>query len=163
MSPTAYVDLYTKPSKEFGDRYVFKPREMRKNMFNLNTITSATYNDRLLTLVDEMKENVAKGLSRTQEDIDNYQRLVRRFDTLRELIPTQNTQRQMTEVDYVPLMDKEVWGPLVLKHLIKKAAREDVQWVGIVPYEVGHHTRSGADLLGNLEFYGNAAGRGDLR
>ena len=163
MSPTAYVDLYTKPSKEFGDRYVFKPREMRKNMFNLNTITSATYNDRLLTLVDEMKENVAKGLARTQEDIDNYQKLVRRFDTLRELIPTQNTQRQMTEVDYVPLMDKEVWGPLVLKHLIKKAAREDVQWVGIVPYEVGHHTRTGANLLGNLEFYGNAAGRGDLR
>ena len=100
-----------------------KLEEMRKNMFNLNTITSATYNDRLLTLVDEMKENVAKPLSRTQEDVENYQRLVRRFDTLRELIPTQSTQRQMSEVDYVPLMDKEVWGPLVLKHLIKKAAQ----------------------------------------
>jgi len=163
MSPTAYADLYTKPSKDFGDRYVFKEEEMRKNMFNLNTITSATYNDRLLTLVEEMRENVDKGLSRTPEDIKNFQKLSERFNTLRELIPTQNTQRQMTEVDYVPLMDKEVWGPLVLKHLIKKAAREDVQWVGIVPYEVGHHTRTGANLLGNLEFYGNAAGRGDLR
>ena len=163
MSPTQYTDLYTKPSKKFGDRFLFKKDELRQNMFNLNTITSATYNDRLLTIVDDMKQIVAKGLARTEEDNIKLKELRESFKTLRELIPSQATRRTMSQADYLPMQKKEVWGPLAVKQVIREAAKDGVQWVGIVPYEVGHHTRGAAQLLGNLEFYGNAYGRGDLR
>lgn len=163
MGPSQYEELYTKPSKKFGDRFLFKKDELRQNMFNLNTITSATYNDRLLTIANEMRKNVNKGSSRTEEDYKKLKELQESFNTLRQLIPSQSTRRSMSQADYLPMQKKEVWGPLAVKQVIREAAKDGVQWVGIVPYEVGHHTRPSAQLLGNLEFYGNAYGRGDLR
>ena len=168
MSPTAYADLYTKKSpttaySDFGEQFMFKPEQYQKNMFNLDTITSATYNDRLTTIVDEMSDIVAKGVSRTEEEGKRLIQLRNAFDELRQLIPEQQIQRQMTEVDYLPFQNRETWGGLMMKHMIRDAAEAGVDWVGIVPYEVGHHTRYGARKLGNLEFYGNAFGRGDLR
>ena len=47
-----------------------------------------------------------------------------------------------------------------MKYAIKKAAREGIDWVSINPYEVTHHRER--KRLGNLEFYGNSKGTGQI-
>ena len=108
---------------------------------------------------DHIEGLTNKGLKMTRKDIDQVNKLQTKFEEIKELIPSVNN-RQASQYPYIPFYKKEQWGALGLKYAIRKAAKEDLDYVTINPYEIVHH-REGA-RLGNLEFYGNKRGGGDI-
>ena len=157
-------DLITKPSSnpEIGSNFLFNEaaeNAIRNNKFNLDAIGTDLYRDRLLTISDEMSALTAKGVGMTRKDLDQLKKLQIKYEEIQELIPTVNT-RPSSRHPYLPFSKKEQWGGLGIKYAIRKAAKEDLDWVTVNPYEVVHHG-DGAHL-GNLEFYGNKRGAGDI-
>ena len=157
-------DLITKPSSnpEIGSKFLFgeaAENAIRNNKFNLDAIGTDLYRDRLLTISDEMSALTAKGVGMTRKDLDQIKKLQIKYEEIKELIPTINTRPSSTH-PYLPFAKKEQWGALGIKYAIRKAAKEDLDWVTINPYEVVHHKDQAR--LGNLEFYGNKRGAGDI-
>ena len=113
----------------------------------------------MLTIADEIEALTDKGASMTRKDIEQVNKLQLKFEEIQEIIPSVSN-RQASNQPYIPFYKKEQWGSLGLKYAIRKAAKEDLDYVTINPYEVVHH-REGA-RLGNLEFYGNKRGGGDI-
>ena len=154
--------LYTTPAPDLPNPSQFLFDEtakirLQRNMFNLDTLNANMYRDRLMTVADEM-ENLAKP-SMTPEDVKSYNRLANTYEDIKKIIPDVS-RREKSKYDYKPLDGKETWGPLAMKYAIKKAAREGIDWVSINPYEVTHHRER--KRLGNLEFYGNSKGTGQI-
>jgi len=162
LTDKEFGDLTSTESRLFGKQFLFdddKEQAIRKNMFNLGDLNSDMYKDRLLTIADQMQELTAKGSAMTRADLDNLKKLEIKYEDIRELIPSVD-RRDASKYTYMPFYKKEQWGPLGLKYAIKKAAKDGVDWVGVNPYELVHH-REG-QVLGNLEFYGNYRGGGDI-
>ena len=126
-------------------------------MFNLDDINANMYRDRLLTVADEMSGLAKPGMTRAE--INQYNKLKNTFFDIQKIIPD-ISKRTNSKYDYKPVDGTETWGPLGMKYAIKKAARDGIDWVSINPYEITHH-REGR-RLGNLEFYGNSQGTGEL-
>ena len=154
--------LYTTqaPSLPNPSEFLFdeaKKNSLQRNMFNLDDINANMYRDRLLTVADEMSGLAKPGMTRAE--INQYNKLKNTFFDIQKIIPD-ISKRTNSKYDYKPVDGTETWGPLGMKYAIKKAARDGIDWVSINPYEITHH-REGR-RLGNLEFYGNSQGTGEL-
>ena len=60
--------------------------------------------------------------------------------------------------DYYPLLDSDAYGDYALKVLLNKAAKENVSYVAVMPFNKLHF-RQGYKA-GNERFYGYASGKG---
>ena len=60
--------------------------------------------------------------------------------------------------DYYPLLDSDAYGDYALKYLLNKAAKENVSYVAVMPFNKLHF-RQGYKA-GNERFYGYASGKG---
>ena len=60
--------------------------------------------------------------------------------------------------DYYPLLDSDAYGDYALKYLLNKAAKENVNYVAVMPFNKLHF-RQGYKA-GNERFYGYASGKG---
>ena len=63
-----------------------------------------------------------------------------------------------TGMDYYPLLDSDAYGDYALKYLLNKAAKENVSYVAVMPFNKLHF-RQGYKA-GNERFYGYASGKG---
>ena len=63
-----------------------------------------------------------------------------------------------TGKDYYPLLDSDAYGDYALKYLLNKAAKENVSYVAVMPFNKLHF-RQGYKA-GNERFYGYASGKG---
>ena len=158
------VRLYSTPAMDLPNPTEFmfdeaKKLSLQRNLFNLDDINANMYRDRLLTVAEEMDDIAKLAEQMTPQDVKKYNELKNQFFDIQKIIPDVSKVKQ-SKYTYKPMDGRETWGPLGLKYAIKKAAREGIDWVSINPYEVTHH-REGR-RLGNLEFYGNAFGTGEL-
>ena len=165
LTPKDIGELVSKESRipSIGKKYLFDEaaeNKIRMNQFNLDAVGTDLYRDRLLTISDEMSAITDKGALMTRKDIERLKNLQLKHEEISELIPTVSN-RPKSKYPHMPFYKKEQWGALGMKYAIRKAAKDDLDWVTINPYEVVHHREEAR--LGNLEFYGNYRGGGDIR
>jgi len=74
------------------------------------------------------------------------------------------------DVPFLPLLERDVWGDHLIKHMAKTAADDGVQWIAINPVERLHALKrassTGENVVGKLgdwEFYGTATGKAGMR
>ena len=79
------------------------------------------------------------------------------------------SNRSDNTIPFLPMMERDVWGDHLIKHLAKSAADDGVKWIAIHPVERLHafkraDKQAGAiGKLGDFEFYGTATGKAGLQ
>ena len=79
------------------------------------------------------------------------------------------TNRSDNTIPYLPMIERDVWGDHLIKHLAKSAADDGVKWIAIHPVERLHafkraDKQGGAiGKLGDFEFYGTATGKAGIQ
>jgi hypothetical protein len=78
--------------------------------------------------------------------------------------------RSDNTIPFLPMIERDVWGDHLIKHLAKTAADDGVQWIAIHPVERLHalkradKTAGGAvGKLGDFEFYGTGTGKAGIQ
>jgi uncharacterized protein (DUF1684 family) len=83
-------------------------------------------------------------------------------------IATKVSNRSDNTIPFLPMIERDVWGDHLIKHLAKSAADDGVKWIAIHPVERLHafkraDKQAGAiGKLGDFEFYGTATGKAGL-
>ena len=84
-------------------------------------------------------------------------------------IATKVSKRSDNSIPYLPMIERDVWGDHLIKHLAKSAADDGVKWIAIHPVERLHafkraDKQGGAiGKLGDFEFYGTATGKAGIQ
>jgi len=79
------------------------------------------------------------------------------------------SKRSDNTIPFLPMIERDVWGDHLIKHLAKSAADDGVKWIAIHPVERLHafkraDKQAGAiGKLGDFEFYGTATGKAGLQ
>ena len=79
------------------------------------------------------------------------------------------SNRSDNTIPYLPMIERDVWGDHLIKHLAKSAADDGVKWIAIHPVERLHafkraDKQGGAiGKLGDFEFYGTATGKAGIQ
>ena len=79
------------------------------------------------------------------------------------------SNRSDNTIPYLPMIERDVWGDHLIKHLAKSAADDGVKWIAIHPVERLHafkraDKQAGAiGKLGDFEFYGTATGKAGIQ
>ena len=77
-------------------------------------------------------------------------------------------QRSDNTIPFLPMLERDVWGDHLVKHMAKTAAANDVKWFAIHPVERLHVLKRSGDRkdaigkMGDWEFYGTATGKGGM-
>jgi len=77
-------------------------------------------------------------------------------------------KRSDNTIPFLPMLERDVWGDHLVKHMAKTAAANDVQWFAIHPVERLHVLKRSGDRsdaigkMGDWEFYGTATGKGGM-
>ena len=79
------------------------------------------------------------------------------------------SNRSDNTIPYLPMIERDVWGDHLIKHLAKSAADDGVKWIAIHPVERLHAFKradkqaGGIGKLGDFEFYGTATGKAGIQ
>ena len=79
------------------------------------------------------------------------------------------SKRSDNTIPFLPMIERDVWGDHLIKHLAKSAADDGVKWIAIHPVERLHafkraDKQGGAiGKLGDFEFYGTATGKAGIQ
>ena len=79
------------------------------------------------------------------------------------------SNRSDNTIPFLPMIERDVWGDHLIKHLAKSAADDGVKWIAIHPVERLHafkraDKQGGAiGKLGDFEFYGTATGKAGIQ
>ena len=79
------------------------------------------------------------------------------------------SKRSDNTIPFLPMIERDVWGDHLIKHLAKSAADDGVKWIAIHPVERLHafkraDKQAGAiGKLGDFEFYGTATGKAGIQ
>jgi len=126
-------------------------------------------NRKLEELLAEMKKISDKGRAMTQEDRTRFYKIRDDFEEVKKntLNLSNMVQRNLENAQdtnpFLPLYGKENWGMHAIKNTIKEAIkRGDTDWVVINPVERLHHAKR-TRYLGDMEFYGNRAGKAGFK
>ena len=77
-------------------------------------------------------------------------------------------RRSDNTIPFLPMLERDVWGDHLVKHMAKTAAANDVKWFAIHPVERLHVLKRSGDRsdaigkMGDWEFYGTATGKGGM-
>jgi len=77
-------------------------------------------------------------------------------------------KRSDNTIPFLPMLERDVWGDHLVKHMAKTAAANDVKWFAIHPVERLHVLKRSGDSsgaigkMGDWEFYGTATGKGGM-
>ena len=77
-------------------------------------------------------------------------------------------KRSDNTIPFLPMLERDVWGDHLVKHMAKTAAANDVKWFAIHPVERLHVLKRSGDRsdsigkMGDWEFYGTATGKGGM-
>ena len=77
-------------------------------------------------------------------------------------------KRSDNTIPFLPMLERDVWGDHLVKHMAKTAAANDVKWFAIHPVERLHVLKRSGDKsdaigkMGDWEFYGTATGKGGM-
>jgi len=129
--------------------------ERRLNPFNADVELNLLVGQRgkMLKDIDEAIANQefgkANAISASVKDINNK---LRRLTTSRDY-SSSNVQK-----DYFPMVEADSYGDHAVKYLVQKAARENVDYVAVAPFDKVSF-RQGYKA-GNERFYGYANGKG---
>ena len=138
-------------------------------------------NTALNILKNKMKDIASKGGAITDKDKVEYWKLSQNFDELRKktmnasniaeggtAFEPYNKMSDFQKYPYLPFFDRSSYGDHAIKHVLKTAAENNVDWVVVNPVERLHSlrnigTRSTGDnyhgKLGDWEFYGYHTGK----
>ena len=146
--------------------------KIRTNPFNTEQ-EYAQANHAMNELLGKMKVFSRQSVLSESERVQ-YWKLNQQFDEIRK--STLNASNLQTkagrysdkEVPFLPLLERDVWGDHLVKHMAKTAADDGLQWIAINPVERVHALKSNrlTDNLGKLgdwEFYGTAHGKAGMR
>lgn len=139
-------------------------KNIRQNPFNRQDLLEAINGDTIKTLSDEMVEIAKAGRYITQKQALRFNEIADELAYLKSKAPKQAPPRvpnAAEEIAYFPFFEKEQWATLGIRYLLKKAAKEGKQFVAVNPYEKVGFKRSDGKKVGQLEFYGNYAGKGN--
>jgi|TARA_B100000700_G_C15036748_1_gene853227 hypothetical protein len=93
------------------------------------------------------------------QNVDNMTNAdVAALQTVNKQIARLGANRAGANKDYYPLLDSDAYGDYALKYLLNKAAKENVSYVAVMPFNKLHF-RQGYKA-GNERFYGYASGKG---
>ena len=93
------------------------------------------------------------------QNIDNMTSAdVAALNTVNKQIAKIGRTRSSGMRDYYPMLDSDAYGDYALKYLLNKAAKENVDYVAVMPFDK-LHWRQGYKA-GNERFYGYASGKG---
>ena len=93
------------------------------------------------------------------QNVDNMTNAdVAALQTVNKQIARLGANRAGANKDYFPLLDSDAYGDYALKYLLNKAAKENVSYVAVMPFNKLHF-RQGYKA-GNERFYGYASGKG---
>tara|TARA_R100001129_G_scaffold1120_3_gene967 strand:+ start:807 stop:3101 length:2295 start_codon:yes stop_codon:yes gene_type:complete len=160
----------TESSPPFGGKV-----EDRINPTNANFLQSL-FKDRRLEKFNEIEDLLSGARTEgrlTKEAQDKYKTLSAEFKTIDETqkkgMLGKSTLRDMEEtyknlsVDFMPLFsDTKGWGAHAIKYMVKRAANDGVDYIGISPAEMVSLKKAGRKIK-NLRFYGNARGTAGYR
>lgn len=140
-------------------------RERVKNPFNTEQ-EFATANFTLQKLKDKMDAIAKKGVQMSEKERFEFYKTQQEFDELRKktLNLSNLSARSRGDDDLVPFMplfDRSSWGDHALKHVLKSAAENNVEWVAVNPVERLHALKRDMKL-GDFEFYGTATGKAGI-
>lgn len=141
---------------------VDKSRQKVRNPFNTEQ-EFASANFTLQKLKDKMDAIAKKGVQMSEKERFEFYKTQQEFDELRKKTLNLSTLSKMSRSDsesvpFMPLFDRSSWGDHALKHVLKSAAENNVEWVAINPVERLHALKREAKL-GDFEFYGTATGK----
>ena len=145
----------------------------RVNPFNTEQ-EYAQANHAMNELLKQMKAITDKGVSTASEKVQ-YWNLAQKFEEIQK--NTLNASKSLRavgeegkEIPFLPLLERDIWGDHLIKHMAKTAADDGVQWIAINPVERLHALKradsSGVNVVGKLgdwEFYGTASGKAGMR
>ena len=145
----------------------------RVNPFNTEQ-EYAQANHAMNELLKQMKVITDKGVSTGAEKVQ-YWNLSQKFEEIQK--NTLNASKSLRavgeegkEIPFLPLLERDIWGDHLIKHMAKTAADDGVQWIAINPVERLHALKradsTGANVVGKLgdwEFYGTASGKAGMR
>ena len=139
-----------------------KSRQKVRNPFNTEQ-EFASANFTLQKLKDKMDAIAKKGVQMSEKERFEFYKTQQEFDELRKktLNISNLSARSRSDEDVVPFMplfDRSSWGDHALKHVLKSAAENNVEWVAINPVERLHALKRDPKL-GDFEFYGTATGK----
>ena len=149
--------------------------EDRLNPTNANFLQSL-FKDRRLDKFNEIEDLLSGARTEgrlTKEAQDKYKTLSTEFKAIDEAqkkgMLGKSTLRDMEEayknlsVDFMPLFsDTKGWGAHAIKYMVKRAANDGVDYIGISPAEMVSLKKASRKLK-NLRFYGNARGTAGYR
>ena len=145
----------------------------RVNPFNTEQ-EYAQANHAMNELLKQMKAITDKGVSTASEKVQ-YWNLAQKFEeiqknTLNASKSLRAVGEQGKEIPFLPLLERDIWGDHLIKHMAKTAADDGVQWIAINPVERLHALKradsTGRNVIGKLgdwEFYGTASGKAGMR
>ena len=107
-------------------------------------------------LLGEMDDAIAKNqFNKARAISDDLKNISQQINNTFRAGDFNRTQQKL---DYFPLLDSDAYGDYALKFLMNKAAKENVDFVAVMPFNKLHF-RQGYKA-GNERFYGYATGKG---
>ena len=145
----------------------------RVNPFNTEQ-EYAQANHAMNELLKQMKVLTDKGVTSAGEQVQ-YWKLSQQFseiqkNTLNASKSLRRAGEEGKDIAFLPMLERDVWGDHLIKHMAKTAADDGVQWIAINPVERLHALKraesSGRGVIGKMgdwEFYGTASGKAGMR
>jgi len=133
--------------------------ERRINPFQKDIEMDLLVNSRTKLLTD-MDDAIAKGqFNKSRAISDDLRSVNKQINSTFQRADDYNYPRNYKEkLDYFPLLDADAYGDYSLKFLMNKAAKENFDYVAVMPFNKLHFKQG--YKAGNERFYGYASGKG---
>ena len=135
--------------------------KIRVNPFNREGLDKLAFAAKLKANDQSIYELAIKGSKMNREELNELKRIVKQNEYLKTIDLKTSKPPRVTEtenINYMPFQKKEEWARYGVNLMLKKAAKQGLDWVGVTPFERGHY--KAAKSVGNAEFYGNYEGKG---
>ena len=144
-------------AKQLTSKEAFKG-EKRINPFQKDIELDLLVNSRTKLLRD-MDDAIAKNqFNKSRVISDDLKSINKQINNTFRKAESQNYGARPEKFDYFPLLDADAYGDYALKFLMNKAAKENIDYVAIMPFNKLHF-RQGYKA-GNERFYGYSSGKG---
>jgi len=144
-------------AKQLTAKEAFKG-EKRINPFQKDIELDLLVNSRTKLLRD-MDDAIAKNqFNKSRVISDDLRHINKQINNTFRKAESQNYGARPEKFDYFPLLDADAYGDYSLKFLMNKAAKENFDYVAVMPFNKLHF-RQGYKA-GNERFYGYANGKG---
>jgi len=141
-------------AKQLSAKEAFKG-EKRINPFQRDIELDLLVNSRT-KLLKEMDDAIAKNQFNKSRAISDDLKNIN--NQINNTFAKAQEYGEITKHDYFPLLDADAYGDYALKFLMNKAAKENIDYVAIMPFNKLHF-RQGYKA-GNERFYGYSSGKG---